>query len=102
MALEKIIAALENLEGPDRQIDQSIALQVGYTLSINPALLPGERERKNWWFGSPPKEVRLPKFTESIESAIDLAKLVGVEYDSDDAVAICLSSLKELQRRASC
>lgn len=97
MALEKIIAALENLDGPDRKIDQSIALQVGYTLSINQGLLTGERDQKVWWLGSPPKEVRLPAFTKNIDAALHLANLVGSDKAPTAAIAICLAAMRKLR-----
>lgn len=101
MSLSKIITYLERADGPNRGLDQSIALQVGYRLSIDQGLLDGERDRKIWRFGEPPKEVRLPEFTKSADAALDLTQLVGVTAPENDAapIALCLHAMKELQRQ---
>ncbi|MFA1621241.1 hypothetical protein ACDY96_00055 [Rhizobium mongolense] len=120
MELENIIAALEAAEGPDRKIDESIALQVGYVLSIVQG--NGEPDRKVWWFGSPRTQVRLPTFTASVDRAIHLAELVDPNhigamvwekgqwraqmnngapcFASTAAVAMCLAAMRELYSRS--
>lgn len=120
MAISDLINDLQALKGPDRKIDVSIALATGYRRKVDES--NGERV-VTWHHASNPKTLvpRIPKFTEQIGAAYDLAIKVcpgrdgGASWGPDgggatingagpceganSAIALCIAVLKILDKQ---
>lgn len=75
MALADLIEQLTDATGPDTLLDQSIALVVGFKRTVD----KGGNSRKIYW--EPPysgEKSRIPPaFTDSIDVALSLSRIVG-------------------------
>lgn len=120
MAISDLINDLQALNGPDRKIDVSIALATGYRRKVDES--NGERV-VTWHHKSNPRAPvpRIPKFTEQIGAAYDLAiktcpgREVGVSWGPEgghatingaghcegatSAIALCIAVLKVVDKQ---
>lgn len=69
MAIADLIGDLQELSAPDRKLDISIALATGYRRKVESS----DGERKVTWFHGHGVVTRIPKFTECVGAAYELA-----------------------------
>lgn len=121
MSNASLIAELETATKPNRRLDEKLAVAAGWTQlsEIGPGT-DGTRERRLLWFYPGEQTPRLPKFTESIDAALEFVGIVapgqsgGFTWDEssrfrraraqlDDrepvsganaAIALCIAALK--------
>ncbi|TCU14706.1 hypothetical protein EV132_10874 [Rhizobium sullae] len=118
MYLKEIIKKLRTADGPDRDLDVHIAIEMGYLVreeEIDGA--DGARQRRRLWVVlTGESAARVPYYTSSLEHAYQLAQLIApsdaaavawvghrgqAQLDGDEsyeaanpAIALCLACLK--------
>ncbi|MDX0572189.1 hypothetical protein GOD68_18345 [Sinorhizobium medicae] len=78
MSNADLIAALEAATRPDRKMDEKLAVAAGWTQV--PEIVPGSQgrgERRLLWFYPGEQTARLPKFTESIDAALEFVGIIA-------------------------
>ncbi|WP_085026778.1 hypothetical protein [Ensifer aridi] len=77
MAVADLIQELENLKHASREVDVKIGLLVGWQRKVEYTSENGEALRNVIWFLHGERTARLPRFTETIDSALQLVDLVA-------------------------
>ncbi|WEX75086.1 hypothetical protein PYH37_000420 [Sinorhizobium numidicum] len=77
MAIADLIQELQNLKHASREVDVKIGLLVGWQRRVEYTQENGEASRNVIWFLHGEKTARLPRFTETIDSALQLVDLVA-------------------------
>lgn len=120
MVIADLIQEVESLTEPSRDIDVKIGLLVGWQRKVEYANEKEENSRNVIWILHGERTARLPRFTDSLEAALQLLELVapkyigGVSWSTDEcgfeataivnngdychgatpALAVCLAALK--------
>lgn len=77
MAIADLIQELENLKEASRELDAKIALLVGWQRKVEYTQENGEALRNVIWFLRGERASRLPRFTLTIDSALELVDLIA-------------------------
>ncbi|WFU50233.1 hypothetical protein [Sinorhizobium terangae] len=77
MAIADLILEVEALKRASRDIDVKIGLLVGWQRKVEYTRENGEASRNVIWFLHGERAARLPRFTETIDSALQLVDLVA-------------------------
>lgn len=78
MSNDNLIAELEAATRSDRRLDEKLAAAAGWTqLSEIVPGADGKRERRLMWFYPGEQTPRLPKFTESIDAALEFVGIIA-------------------------
>ncbi|RVE83327.1 hypothetical protein [Sinorhizobium meliloti] len=128
MSNASLIAELEAATRSDRRLDEKLAAAAGWTqLSEIVPGADGTRERRLLWFYPGEQTPRLPKFTESIDAALEFVGIIApgpsggftwggpnrfkrgkaqlndaesVEA-ANTAIALCIAALKDAESRSA-
>lgn len=77
MAIADLIQEVESLTEPSRDIDVKIGLLVGWQRKVEYANEKEENSRNVIWILHGERTARLPRFTDSLEAALQLLELVA-------------------------